>query len=152
MNMLLRLQELMQELGPSMAAIEWLMQESENSWSIGLTSGLELGISFCSSPDRLMLSAMIGAPEVADRQSIYTTMLCSNLLYAEEQALRIALTGPDGDLVLLSEIIPTDWTLSEVTDALSRFSATTQNFIEGLSLSIDDVVETLPNFSAAARV
>lgn len=151
LSALLRLQELMQELGPSIATIEWLIQESESSWSIGMTNGPELGVSFCSAPDRLLLSAMIGAPEESERQAIYTTMLCSNLLYAEEQAIRIALTGPEGDLILLSEIVPTDWTLSEISEAVSRFSATAQNFIEGSSLSMEDIVESTPNVNASVR-
>lgn len=152
LSALLRLQELMQALGPSTAAIEWLIQESESSWSLGMNNGAELGVSFCSSPDRLLLSAIIGKPEEPDRQTIYTTMLCSNLLYAEEKALRIALTGPDGDLMLLSEMTPADWTLSEMIEALSRFSEMTHHFIEGLRLSMEDIVEPTSNFNASARV
>ena len=152
MSAQLRCQELMQELGPSMAEIEWLIQESERSWSIGYAGEMELGISFCASPDRLLLSAIIGQPEEADRQSIYTAMLCSNLLYAEAQALRIALTGPEGELMLLSEMVPADWTLTEISEAISRFSATTQHFVEGLSLSMEELIAIPPSINASARV
>ena len=151
MNTLERLQELMQELGPSVPMIDWLIQESERSWSIGMNDGTELGISFCASPDRLILSAVVGTPEAPDRQAAYAAMLCTNLLYAEEQALRIALTGPEGDLILLSEVMPPEWTLSEVSDALCRFSETAQHFIEGLGLSIEDITESTSHFSASVR-
>lgn len=149
--MLLRLQQLMQELGPAVPVIEWLIQESENSWSIGVSNEQEIGISFCASPDRLLLTSIIGSPEAPDRLAAYTTMLCSNLLYAEEKSLRIALTGPEGDLILLSEIVPVDWTVSELSRALSRFSETTNNFIEGFDLSTEDLVESTSHLSASAR-
>ena len=136
MNTLVRLQELMQELGPSTAVIEWLVQESENSWSIGMTSGPEIGVSFCASPDRLLLSAMIGKPEAPDRQATYTTMLCSNLLYAEHHALRVALTGPEGDLMLISESAPEAWTVAEIWQATERFFDLACRFADVIS-SID---------------
>lgn len=136
MSTLVRLQELMQELGPSTAVIEWLVQESENSWSIGMASGQELGVSFCSSPDRLLLSTMIGKPEAPDRQAIYTTMLCSNLLYAEHHALRVALTGPEGDLMLISEWTPEVWTVAEIWRPTKRFFDLACRFSDVIS-SID---------------
>lgn len=139
MSALVRLQESMQELGPSTAVIEWLVQESESSWSIGMTSGPEMGVSFCSSPDRLLLSAMIGKPEAPDRQAIYTTMLCSNLLYAEHHALRVALTGPEGDLMLISEWVPEVWTVAEIWHGTERFFEVACRFADAIS-STDTVL------------
>jgi hypothetical protein len=135
----IRVHELMQELGPSLAAIEWLIQESESSWSLGMSNGQELGVSFCTVPSRFLLTAMIGRPEETERQTMYTTMLCSNLLYAEERALRVALTGPEGDLMLISECIPDEWTVAEISDCIARFSDTVSRFTDVMS-RMEDVL------------
>jgi hypothetical protein len=132
-NALTELQALMQALGPSTVAIEWLVQESTVSWTIGMVSGHELGISFCDSPDRILLSAMIGTPDVSEREATYTAMLCSNLLYAEERALRVALTGPEGDLMLISECTPDEWTAAALEQCILCFSDTLSRFIDVVS-------------------
>ena len=79
-------------------------------------------------------------------------MLCTNLLYADQASLRVALTGPEGELMLISEVIPADWTLSDISDALSCFAETVQNFIDSLNLSIDDLIENTPNYDNTLRV
>lgn len=140
-NTLAHLQAQMQALGPATTWIEALIQDDSQSWSLHTTRGLDIGISFASPPARLILSAPLGKPEDADRQSVYATMLCTNLLYAEEASLRVALTGPEGDLMLISEISPVDWSIAELAAALLRFSGTVQSFIDALCLSTEEITE-----------
>jgi hypothetical protein len=54
--------------------------------------------------------------------------------------------------MLISEVIPADWTLSDISDALSCFAETVQNFIDSLNLSIDDLIENTPNYDNTLRV
>ena len=145
------LQSQMQALGPATEWIEALIQDDDQSWSVQISASIDIGVSFAPSPDRLILSSSLGKPDESDRESVYGAMLCSNLLYADQSSLRVALTGPEGELMLISEIIPTDWTLSDISEALSRFSETAQSFIDGLSLSIDDVLEKKPSYDTTVR-
>jgi len=150
-NTLKHLQDQMQTLGPATEWIEALIQDDDQSWSLQTSAGIDIGVSFVPSPDRLILSSSLGRPDESDRESVYGAMLCSNLLYADQSSLRVALTGPEGELILISEVIPTEWTLSDISDALSCFSETAQSFIDGLSLSIDDVLEKSPDYDATVR-
>lgn len=151
-NTLAYLQSQMQTLGPATEWIEALIQDDDQSWSVQTSAGIPLGVSYAPSPSRLILSSSLGRPDESERESVYSAMLCTNLLYADQASLRVALTGPDGELMLISEVIPADWTLSDIADALSCFSETVQNFIDGLNLSIEDLIENTPNYDATLRV
>lgn len=148
---LVHLQSQMQALGPATEWIEALIQDDDQSWSVQTSAGIDIGVSFAPSPDRLILSSSLGRPDESDRESVYGTMLCSNLIYADQSSLRVALTGPEGELMLISEASPIDWTLSDISEALSSFSDTAQSFIDGLSLSTNDVLENLPRYDNTAR-
>lgn len=151
-NTLAYLQSQMQALGPATEWIEAIVQDDDQSWSVQTLAGIHVGVSYAPSPSRLILSSSLGRPEDSERESVYSAMLCTNLLYADQASLRVALTGPEGELMLISEAIPTDWTLSDISDALSGFAETVQNFIDGLSLSIEDLIENTPNYHATVRV
>jgi len=151
-NTLAYLQSQMQALGPATEWIEAIVQDDDQSWSVQTLAGIHVGVSYAPSPSRLILSSSLGRPEDSERESVYSAMLCTNLLYADQASLRVALTGPEGELMLISEAIPTDWTLSDISDALSGFAETVQNFIDGLGLSIEDLIENIPNYHATVRV
>jgi Tir chaperone protein (CesT) family len=151
-NTLAYLQSQMQALGPATEWIEAIVQDDNQSWSVQTLAGIHVGVSYAPSPSRLILSSSLGRPEDSERESVYSAMLCTNLLYADQASLRVALTGPEGELMLISEAIPTDWTLSDISDALSGFAETVQNFIDGLGLSIEDLIENIPNYHATVRV
>jgi len=151
-NTLAYLQSQMQALGPATEWIEAIVQDDDQSWSVQTLAGIHVGVSYAPSPSRLILSSSLGRPEDSERESVYSAMLCTNLLYADQASLRVALTGPEGELMLISEAIPTDWTLSDISDALSGFAETVQNFIDGLGLSIEDLIENTPNYHATVRV
>jgi len=152
LNTLAYLQSQMQALGPATEWIEALIQDDEQSWSVQTFSGISIGISYAPSPSRLILSSSLGRPEDAERESVYSTMLCTNLLYADQASLRVALTGPDGELMLISEVMPADWTLSDISGALSCFADTVQNFTDGLNLSIEDVIGKTRDHDNTLRV
>ncbi len=151
-NTLAHFQHQMQALGPSVEWIDALIQEDEQSWSVSTVQGLAIGISYIKQPARLILSACMGQPEEAERESVYTTMLCSNLLCADQASLRVALTGPEGELLLISEFTPNEWTLAEITDAILDFSATTKNFIEVIEISVDDMIGTFQHTNPSVRI
>ncbi len=151
-NTLAHLQTHMQALGPTADWIESIIQDDDQSWSLHTTQGVDIGVSFASSPARLILSALIGTPDEVEREAVYATMLCTNLLYVDQAALRVALTGPEGELMLISETTPADWHLSEIIDALSEFSATALNFMDTLQLSVESVSETSVHAAASLRV
>jgi len=117
-DLLSQVQVLMQDLGPAMSDIDCIIQQESGQWRIHLTDGLVIDISYCSHPARLMLSAMIGTPDAQSLNEVHITMLCANLIFAEDHSLRVALTHPGGDLMLISEWMLELCLLAEFRDVL----------------------------------
>jgi hypothetical protein len=142
---LIHLQDLMHSLGPSSSWIDSLIQEASDSWTLQSSDGLSIAMTFNLETSQLFLSALLGQPEEAHQSAIYTTMLCVNLLYAEDHSLRVALTGPSGDLMLISEVSLTDWTIASLQDCILHFHQHASRLIEEIH-AIEEV-ETTPEIS-----
>ena len=72
-------------------------------------------------------------------------MLCLNLLHAEENSLRVALTGPSGELMLISEVSPTDWTIAGLQQCIVHFHQHASRLIEEIHAIAD--IESAPEIS-----
>ena len=118
---IIHLQELMHSLGPSASWVDSLVQEASDSWNLQTSDGLSIAMTFNLETSHLFLSALLGQPEEAHQSAIYTTMLCINLLHAEDHSLRVALTGPSGELMLISEVSLTDWTIASLQKCIMHF-------------------------------
>ncbi len=137
---LIHLQELMHSLGPSSSWVDSLIQEASDSWTLQASDGLSITMTFNLETSHLFLSALIGQPEEAHQSAIYTTMLCVNLLYAEDHSLRVALTGPSGELMLISEVSLTDWTIASLQNCILHFHQHASRLMEEIHVIVDDEV------------
>ena len=137
---LIHLQELMHSLGPSSSWIDSLIQEASDSWTLQSSDGLSITMTFNLETSHLFLSALIGQPEEAHQSAIYTTMLCVNLLHAEDHSLRVALTGPSGELMLISEVSLTDWTIASLQNCILHFHQHASRLMEEIHLIVDGEV------------
>ena len=142
---LIQLQELMQSLGPSSSWVDSLIQEARDSWTLQSSDGLSIAMTFNLETSRLFLSALLGQPEEAHQAEVYTTMLCLNLLHAEEHSLRVALTRPSGELMLISEVSLADWTIAGLQHCIIHFHLRANRLIEEIQ-AIGDI-ETAPEIS-----
>jgi len=134
---LIHLQELMQSLGPSSSWVSSLVQEASDSWILQSSDGLTIAMTFNLETSRLFLSAILGQPDEAYQSAIYTTMLCMNLLYAEDHSLRVALTGPSGELMLISEVSMTDWTINSLQACILHFHQHANHLMEEIQAIAD---------------
>jgi len=94
------------------------------------SDGLSIAMTFNLETSRLFLSALLGQPEGAHQSAIYTTMLCINLLHAEDHSLRVALTGLGGELMLISEVSLTDWTIDSLQHCILHFHQHASHLME----------------------
>lgn len=138
-------QNLMHSLGPASPWIESLIQESNESWTLQVSEGLDITVTFNNEPVRILLSVSLGQPEKADQHAVYMTMLCMNLLYAEDHALRVALTGPSGELMLISDAVLTDWTIASLQNCILHFHQHAGRLMEEIHTMTE--VETVPKTS-----
>jgi hypothetical protein len=142
---LIQLQELMHSLGPSSPWVDSLVQEASDSWTLQTSDGLSVALTFNLETSRIFLSALLGQPEEAHQSAIHETMLCVNLLYAEDHSLRVALTGPSGELMLISEVSLNDWTIASLQECILHFHQHASRLMEEIHVITD--VETTPEIS-----
>lgn len=135
---LIHLQELMHSLGPNSSWVDSLTQEASDSWTLQSSDGLSIAMTFNLETSHLFLSALLGQPEEAHQSAIYTTMLCMNLLYAEDHSLRVALTGPSGELMLISEVSLSDWTIASLQNCILHFHQHASRLMEEIHVILDD--------------
>ncbi len=137
-------QDLMHSLGPASPWIESLIQESSESWTLQSSEGLDIAVTFTDGPTRLLLSALLGRPEEEHQHLVYMTMLCVNLLHAEDNALRVALTGPSGELMLMSDAVLAESSLSSLQHLLWSFHQSASRLIERIHAITHEETEFEP--------
>lgn len=146
-----RVQSLMQDLGPVMSEIDVLLQEDANHWLLHSHDGFQIDITHCEKPSRLMLSAAVGCPETEQLGDLYITMLCTNMLFAEEHSLRVALAHPGGEFMLISELVLEDYSLDSVSQMLTDYLQQIRYFCELISSSDQADPDAVLLLQAAGR-
>lgn len=121
-----RMQIMMEEIGPVMPSIEAVIQSEEKNWAIQFDDQSIVMLEWAEKPDRVVLTAMLGTPSESMQLSVYETLLCYNLLWKDTGGVKMALSGPGGELILLYELFSTDLTLNELQTVLSNFVSIAQ--------------------------
>ena len=125
-NQLSDLQYLIRQLGPSLPEISTIIEEDLDEWQIIFDSGLLLQISWQETPARMLLYCTIGKPDETQREKIFARLLNMNLLLQGVANLKLALSSPEDDVILIGELVSDSMTLEtlkqEITDYL-RFAA-----------------------------
>ncbi len=116
-----RMQIMMEEIGPSMSEIEAVIQSEEKNWAIQFEDQSIVMLEWAEKPDRIVLSGMLGIPSESMQLSVYETLLCYNLLWKDTGGVKMALAGPNGELMLLYELFCSELNLNELLTVLSNF-------------------------------
>ncbi len=121
-----RMQIMMEEIGPSMNEIEAVIQSEDKNWAIQFDDQAIVMLEWSDQPDKVVLTTMLGTPSEAMQLSVYETLLCYNLLWKDTGGVKMALSGPGGELVLLYELFATDLTINELQVVLTNFLSIAQ--------------------------
>lgn len=116
-----RFQIMMEEIGPSMVEIEAVIQSEECNWAIQFDDEKIITLEWADKPDRIVLSSALGMPSQAMQLSVYETLLCYNLLWKDTGGVKMALAGPDGELILLYEMFAVGLNINELQTILINF-------------------------------
>ncbi len=116
-----RLQIMMEEIGPSLPEIEAVIQSEEKNWAIQFDDQSIVLLEWAESPDRVVLTTMLGTPSESMQVSVYETLLCYNLLWKDTGGVKMALSGPGGELVLMYELFISELALNEFQTVLMNF-------------------------------
>jgi hypothetical protein len=140
-----RIQIMMEEIGPSMSEIEAVIQSEEKNWAIQFDDQSIVMLEWSESPDRIVLSAMLGTASESMQLSVYETLLCYNLLWKDTGGVKMALSGPGGELVLLYELFASNLSLNELQTVLANFVSIAQVWSVYVTGESDQVAPALPS-------
>jgi hypothetical protein len=140
-----RMQIMMEEIGPSMSEIEAVIQSEEKNWAIQFEDQSIVMLEWTDSPDRVVLSAMLGTASESMQLSVYETLLCYNLLWKDTGGVKMALSGPGGELVLLYELFASNLSLNELQTVLANFVSIAQVWSVYVTGESDQAAPALPS-------
>jgi hypothetical protein len=116
-----RMQIMMEEIGPAMPEIDAVIQSEEENWAIQFEDQSIITLEWALKPDRVVLSTILGIPSESMQLTVYETLLCYNLLWKDTGGVKMALAGPNGELMLLYELYMSDLTLNDMQTVLRNF-------------------------------
>jgi hypothetical protein len=140
-----RMQIMMEEIGPAMPEIEAVIQSEEKNWAIQFEDQSIVMLEWAENPDRVVLTAMLGAPSESMQLSVYETLLCYNLLWKDTGGVKMALSGPAGELVLLYELFASNLNRNELQTVLINFVSISQVWSVYVTGEGDQQVSNLPS-------
>lgn len=116
-----QIQQLMQELGPSMPEIDAVVQTEDPSWAIQFSDETILIIEPAEDPPRMVISAELGVAAESQQRRVYETLLCYNLLWKDSGGVKVGLAGPQGALIISIDACIEGMTLMDFQDMLNKF-------------------------------
>jgi hypothetical protein len=115
------LQYLMHQLGPATPEIVTIVQDDIDSWQVEFDEGVSLHFGWQETPPRLLLSCAIGQPLDDAREQVYASLLNANLLLTGVANVKLALSQPDGDVMLIGEYDIASFSMDSLQSSVSDF-------------------------------
>ena len=139
-----QIQQLLKELGPSMSEIDAVVQTEEPSWAIQFSDETIIIIEPADEPSRMVISAELGAAAEAQQRTVYETLLCYNLMWRESGGVKIGLAGPQGALIISTEICVQGLVLSDLQQHLNTFLKIVRSWTEYVAKADAAEIPPLP--------
>lgn len=116
-----RIQQLVQEIGPSMPEIDAVVQTEEPNWAIQFSDETIIILEAAEDPPRIVLSAELGAAAERQQRLVYETLLCYNLMWRDSGGVKIGLAGPQGALIISADVCVDNLTLNGLQQEFDKF-------------------------------
>ena len=129
-NQLSDLQHLIRQLGPSLPVISTIIEEDLDEWQIIFDSGLSLQISWQETPARVLLYCAIGKPDESQREKIFARLLNMNLLLQGVANVKLALSSPEDEVILIGELASDSMTLETLQEEITEYLRYAARFSE----------------------
>ena len=129
-NQLSDLQHLIRQLGPSLPEISTIIEEDLDEWQIIFESGLSLQISWQETPARVLLYCAIGKPDESQREKIFARLLNMNLLLQGVANVKLAVSSPEDDVILIGELASDSMTLETLQEEITEYLRYAARFSE----------------------
>ncbi len=123
-----KIQQLIQELGPHMQDIDAIVQTEEPSWAIQFSDETIIIIEAAEEPARMVFSAELGNASENNQRAIYEALLCYNLMWRDTGGVKVGLAGPQGALIISTELCLEGLMLNDLQISLTNFLKITRSW------------------------
>ncbi len=123
-----QIEQLIQELGPTMQDIDAIVQTEEPSWAIQFSDETIVIIEAAEDPARMVFSAELGNASETAQRAVYEALLCYNLMWRDTGGVKIGLAGPQGALIISSELCLEGLLLNDLQLTLKNFLKITRSW------------------------
>jgi hypothetical protein len=115
------MQYLMHQLGPATPEIVTISQQDIDNWLVEFDEGVSIDLSWQDAPARILMCCSLGQPEETDRENIYASLLGANFLLTGVASVKLALSQPENDVMLIGEYEPGDASLASLQKNIVEF-------------------------------
>ena len=123
-----QIENLVKELGPAMSDIDAIVQTEDPSWAIQFSDETIIILEPADDPSRIVISTELGAAAEAQQRTVYETMLCYNLMWRDSGGVKIGLAGPQGALIISTELCLEGLILNDLQFTLKNFLKITRSW------------------------
>ncbi len=138
-----QIQQLVQEIGPNMPEIDAIVQTEEPSWAIQFSDETILILDAADDPSRIVISSELGSVDDTKQGIVYETLLCYNMMWRTSGGVRIGLAGPQGALIISTDVHLANLTQHDLQQEIERFLKITRSWAKYIAQSDKDV-QALP--------
>jgi hypothetical protein len=144
-----KIQQLIQELGPNMQDIDAIVQTEEPSWAIQFSDETIIIIEAAEEPARMVFSAELGNASETNQRAIYEALLCYNLMWRDTGGVKIGLAGPQGALIISTELCLEGLMLNDLQNSLTNFLKITRSW-QGFVHQASPTSATMPGMEGGS--
>jgi len=126
------LTERLLEIAPLTDHILSIAQFDDGAWALGFEDDTVVTMEWARHPERVVLSATIGAPPPEREAEVFETALSYTALWQESGGAKVAKGGEDGELILIRELHPElddGWELLPVLEHFSNVAAWWKHYV-----------------------
>jgi hypothetical protein len=116
-----QIEQLVKEIGPAMPEIDAIVQTEDPSWAIQFSDETIIILEAADDPSRIVISTELGAAAEAQQRAVYETMLCYNLMWRDSGGVKIGLAGPQGALIISTDVCIEGLTLQALQQEIQGF-------------------------------
>jgi hypothetical protein len=143
-----QIEHLVKELGPAMSDIDAIVQTEDPSWAIQFSDEAIIILEPADDPSRIVISTELGAAAEAQQRTVYETMLCYNLMWRDSGGVKIGLAGPQGALIISTDVCIESLTLQELTQQIQGFLTIARSWTQYVGKADASEAPPLPGMEA----
>jgi hypothetical protein len=133
-----------------MPAIDAIVQTEDPSWAIQFGDESIILLEPAEEPARIVISTELGSAAEAQQRAIYETMLCYNLMWRDSGGIKIGLAGPQGALIISTDVCIEGLTLQQLQQEIEGFLKIARSWTQYVGKAESGEAPPLPGMDAGS--